>query len=433
MKDKNAVLSDVIKGYRGISYKPWQLKSTVDNDTAILLRSNNIKDGRLNFNDVQYVPKSIVDENQTLKKGDLVVCMSNGSKDLVGKNATFNIDSNFTFTIGAFCSVFKPKSGATIEYVRHLFSDNNYKKHIDLILAGSAINNLRNTQIEELKCYIPDYPIQQKIAKILSTIDGQIEKTEAIIAKYQAVKQGMLQDLFTRGIDITTGKLRPKYEDAPELYKDSPLGMIPREWEVVRLENSGIEILDGDRGANYPNQDDFNDFGYCLFLSATNVTKDGFKFDTVQFISEGKDNKLGNGKLKRGDIIVTTRGTVGNVVFYDSQVSYDNIRINSGMIILRNSNSNINIQFLFHYAKDFLFEIEYKKSLSGSAQPQLPIKELKSFPVIIMKGQEQNDIARKIDSLKSKIKNEQLFLSKSLLLKQGLMSDLLSGKVEVTE
>ncbi len=408
MKDKNAVLSDVIKGYRGVSYKPWQLKSTVDNDTAILLRSNNIKDGRLNFNDVQYVPKSIVDENQTLKKGDLVVCMSNGSKDLVGKNATFNLDSNFTFTIGAFCSVFKPKAGATIEYVRHLFSDNNYQKHIDLILAGSAINNLRNTQIEELKCYIPDYPIQQKIAKILSTIDGQIEKTEGIIAKYQAVKQGMLQDLFTRGIDVTTGELRPKYEDAPELYKNSPLGMIPKEWKVVRLYDT-VTVLDSMRIPIKQEDRDFMQKVYPYYGASGIIDHvNDYLFDD-ELILLGED----------GENVISRNLPLAFIV-------KGKIWVNNHAHVFK-PNGELIIELLVEQLEKF----NYSTYVSGSAQPKITQDHLKKISVFVPHKIEQNRIIDSISSTNKTIEDEQMVLDKLYKLKQGLMSDLLSGKVEV--
>ena len=80
----------------------------------------------------------------------------------------------------------------------------------------------------------PPLPEQRKIAKILTTVDNLIEKTEALIAKYQSVKQGLMQDLFTRGLD-QHGHLRPPYAEAPELYNKSELGWIPREWEVEQM------------------------------------------------------------------------------------------------------------------------------------------------------------------------------------------------------
>ena len=72
------------------------------------------------------------------------------------------------------------------------------------------------------------------------------------------------------------------------------------------------EIIDGDRGKNYPKQEEFLDIGFCLFLNAKNVTSAGFSFENCMYITEEKDTLLRNGKLKRGDVVLTTRGTIGN-------------------------------------------------------------------------------------------------------------------------
>ena len=82
------------------------------------------------------------------------------------------------------------------------------------------------------------------------------------------------------------------------------------EYELGQI---NIEVIDGDRGKNYPHQDELLKEGSCVFLSANNVTSSGFKFDSVVFITEEKDKILRNGKLVRNDIVITTRGTVGNV------------------------------------------------------------------------------------------------------------------------
>jgi type I restriction enzyme, S subunit len=81
---------------------------------------------------------------------------------------------------------------------------------------------------------------------------------------------------------------------------------------VVSMAQAPIEIIDGDRGTNYPKQTDFKAVGHCLFLNAGNVTDKGFNFDDCMFISEEKDAALRKGKLQREDIVLTTRGTVGN-------------------------------------------------------------------------------------------------------------------------
>lgn len=106
-------------------------------------------------------------------------------------------------------------------------------------------------------------------------------------------------------------------------------------WTVETLDEAPVKIIDGDRGKNYPTQNELLDEGYCLFLSATNVTKDGFAFDKCQFITEQKDHALRKGRVQRNDVILTTRGTLGNVAFYSEAVPFDHMRINSGMVTIQ--------------------------------------------------------------------------------------------------
>ena len=295
---------------------------------------------------------------------------------------------------------------------------------------GTSINGILRDDLENLEVDIPSLPHQRKIAKILSTVDEQIEQTEALIAKYQSMKKGMMQDLFSRGVD-KNGKLRPSYETASNLYKSSELGMIPKEWEIKTVANSEVLIIDGDRGVHYPHEDEFSSDGYCIFLSATNVTKDGFRFDTIQFITKDKDELLRKGKLQKFDIVVTTRGTVGNVAFYNDTIKYENIRINSGMVILRNQGKDLQNAFLYYSIKEWLLPVAQRKTASGSAQPQFPIKDLEKMYLIKPKLFEQKIIAEKIHSITLVIENEKEWLSKLKQQKQGLMQDLLTGNLPV--
>ncbi len=97
----------------------------------------------------------------------------------------------------------------------------------------------------------------------------------------------------------------------------------------------GVDIIDGDRGKAYPNRSQLRPSGFCLFLNAKNVTARGFRFEDCEFIDKETDGLLRKGKLSRGDVVLTTRGTLGNAAFYDAGVPYADVRINSGMVILR--------------------------------------------------------------------------------------------------
>lgn len=106
-------------------------------------------------------------------------------------------------------------------------------------------------------------------------------------------------------------------------------------WPLVKFADAPLDIIDGDRGKNYPKQNEFHHEGFCLFLNTGNVTSNGFDFNSCQFITEDKDNVLRKGKLARNDIVMTTRGTIGNVAYFHNGVEFEHIRLNSGMVILR--------------------------------------------------------------------------------------------------
>ncbi|WP_336240834.1 restriction endonuclease subunit S [Citrobacter werkmanii] len=169
------------------------------------------------------------------------------------------------------------------------------------------------------------------------------------------------------------------------------------------LENAGIQLIDGDRGKNYPKHNDFMENGYCLFLSAKNVTKSGFQFQETAFINEIKDSQLRAGKLSYGDIILTTRGTVGNVAYYDSSNPYKNIRINSGMIIIRADEKLWNPKFLYFILTSGFLQEQIINLISGSAVPQLPARDIKKFILPVIGRNIQDKIANIISAFSDKI------------------------------
>ncbi|MEH6386723.1 MULTISPECIES: restriction endonuclease subunit S [Pseudomonas] len=164
-----------------------------------------------------------------------------------------------------------------------------------------------------------------------------------------------------------------------------------------------MEILDGDRGKNYPNRKEFTTTGYCLFLNTGNVTKDGFKFDDMDFVSKERDEALRKGKLKREDLVLTTRGTVGNVAYYSRRVPFDHVRINSGMVIIRPDQDRLSPKFLYLFLRSKVFENQVESLRTGSAQPQLPIRDLKKVTISLPELGQQEHIAHILGTLDDKI------------------------------
>ena len=140
-----------------------------------------------------------------------------------------------------------------------------------------------------------------------------------------------------------------------------------------------VDFIDGDRGKNYPTFDEFTSTGYCLFLNASNVTSTGFNFDNCMFVSEEKDKLMNKGHLSPYDIVLTSRGTLGNVALYDKHIKYENVRINSGMLIIRPKTKRLSPYFIYVLLKSSYMKAAIERFKSGSAQPQLPIKDLQKI------------------------------------------------------
>lgn len=209
-------LGEYVDCVRGVSYNGSNdVFVSESNQTIRLLRSNNIQDAKFDSNDVQYIRRDIVRDNQILKKFDIIICMANGSKQLVGKNCIFTEELNERYTFGAFMSCLRAtKSDTNMNYIFELLNSTQYWNNISLLLSGSSINNLRPDDILEMEFEIPSIAEQTAIASLLSDMDNEIEALEQKLAKTRQLKQGMMQQLLTGKIrlmeketitDITAG------------------------------------------------------------------------------------------------------------------------------------------------------------------------------------------------------------------------------------
>lgn len=395
---QRGTIGELANGYRGVTYSAGQLREFKAHDTVTLLRSNNISGGQLNVKDVQIVSERIVSDDQFLTPGDIAVCMSNGSKALVGKSAQLVTASDERFTVGAFCSVFRPQASVNSRFVAYVFQSISFRSNLDLALAGTAINNLRNAQVEAFACEIPPYEEQSKIAQILDTLDTAIRETEALIDKLKAVKQGLRHDLLTRGIDAS-GQLRPPQIEAPQLYKDSPLGWIPREWALTHLGKvaalqRGYDIVEAKLAP-----------GPFPVISSSGVV--GYHNTST---SSGPN------------VVVGRKGSIGTVHYAETDIwAHDT------SLFVTNFFGN-RAKFVFYLLR--YLNLEQYGTKSGS--PSLNRNDIHPLLVGRPSLDEQTEIVRILDSHKDEISRLEQELDKLIKLKAGLMDDLLTGRVRVT-
>ncbi len=178
---------------RGVSYKPEDLHDSLDDNSVILLRANNIDDGKINFDDVAYVDKSKVSDDQYLLPGDILICASSGSKQLVGKAASVSFDKPCTF--GAFCKVVRPNSGLE-RYLGTYFQSGIYRREISAVAIGANINNIRNEHIDALELPLYSKAESLSIVTRIELLQGIIDKRKTELEKLDELIKARFVEMF---------------------------------------------------------------------------------------------------------------------------------------------------------------------------------------------------------------------------------------------
>lgn len=281
--------------------------------------------------------------------------------------------------------------------------------------------------ISKIKTKIPSPSIQQKIAKILNTADTVIEKTQTAIAKYKAIKQGMLNDLFTRGIDVKTGKLRPKQKDAPELYKESALGWIPKEWDIQKMEK--IAILQG----GFAFSSSFDSTNGVKWMKIANVGFNEIKWNDTSYLPLNFIEQYSEFLLKENDLVIAmTRPIIRKNLKVSTIQKTDlpallNQRV--GRFIVFNKQNVKFVKYLMQYSK-IITQIELE--ILGTDPPNVSSNQINGLDVLKANEDEMHQIGFKLEKIDQKIQTEESYLNKLQQIKLGLMADLLSGKKLVT-
>lgn len=359
------------------------------------------------------------------------------------------------------------------KYLHYALNQTNYRGYAN----GTTRLKLTQSAMRKIPIHLAPFNEQHrivaKIEELFSELDQGIDNLKTAQAQLKVYRQALLKHAFEGKLTAEwRAQNADKLESASALQKSIQQARAERyqqqlsEWEAsgkqgtkpkapkpisplttqeraelpelpegwIELSVEGLfDIEDGDRGEQYPTKSDFSDEGYCLFLNAKNVTKRGFAFQEVSFISEKKDFQLRKGKLKRGDIIFTSRGTLGNIAHYNDSIKYDHIRINSGMFIIRNYDISLTPDFLYFHLNAPIITSQIEKLQSGTAQPQLPIREFKSFRFVIPSKDEQQQIVQELDSKLSEINQLEQTITTALqqaeALRQSILKKAFSGQL----
>ncbi|MFW3546579.1 restriction endonuclease subunit S [Staphylococcus caprae] len=269
---------------------------------------------------------------------------------------------------------------------------------------GSQVN-LNSDLVKSQNIYIPkSYEEQEKMGIFFNKLDQHIELEKQKLALFEQQKKGYMQKIFSQELCFT--KLSSSNTQKCLKIKDL------------------FNIIDGDRGKNYPNEKDFYNQGYTLFLDTGNVTKKGFSFTKNRFINKEKDDLLRNGKLELNDFVITSRGTLGNIGFYsqDIHLQYSNMRINSAMLILRPIDKMFDYSYLYFLLRDDAINTFMKHYRVGSAQPHITKKDFGNMKINVTTDiNEQKKIANFLERIDRLVINQGNKVETLKRRKQGLL------------
>lgn len=357
-----------------------------------------------------------------LEKGDIIITKDSETPEDIGV-ASVVTESIENLVCGYHLAILKPNSiEISSEFLMHLLHLPKVQQQFYRVASGSTRYGLTKGVIESLKLEIPkEKPQQTKIAQILTTIDNVIEKTEAAIAKYEAIKQGMMHDLFTRGIGAD-GQLRPSYADAPELYKESGLGWIPKEWEV-----SSIYEFSELKSGGTPSRKVSEYWGGTInWVKTGEINYSRIERTEERITNKGVENSAAT-IFPKGTLLMAIYGegkTRGRVAILGVPAATNQACL--GFMI---DEEKVDLDFLYY---SLWAEYQNLREISNEGSQKNLSKDLVgNFVIKYPKLIEQKEISKKIKSIDNKIKKEFLILSKQTQLKQGLMQDLLTGKVPV--
>ena len=377
---------------------PWVTPTDITATTGrLLLKSQeNITERGLKSCSAMLLPKGTLLMTSRATLGEIRialgdVCTNQGFKSLVPINGT---DGEFL-------------------YYQMLQNRDRYRS----LGIGSTFLEGTKRDPERFEIIVAPRKEQRRIAEILSTIDQAIEQTEALIKKTQQIKAGLMHDLFTRGV-LPNGQLRPPREQAPELYKESPLGWVPKEWESkwmrdISCVNQGLQIAISNRYKT----PGLNRYRYITIQYLNNIKSESDTF----FIEENNLSVICNEQ----DILLVRTGNTGQLITGVVGVFHNNF------FKIVYDRTKLKRDYLTHFIRWEEIQKLIMNYAGTTTIPDLKHKDFYKLPVHIPAINEQNSILEMLYSIDEDIVLNNVFMLKLMKKKYGLMHDLLSGRVQV--
>ncbi|CED71260.1 type I restriction-modification system, DNA specificity domain [Aliivibrio wodanis] len=383
------------------------------------IRVTDFKNGSIDQRDLRYVSECIRDQikRYVISSNDLYISIA-GTLGLVGE-VPKKLDGAL-LTENAAKIIFNSSQLTDKVFFKYYLNSIEAQEQFNQSKGtGGGVPKLALFRIEDTLVLVPPLPEQQKIAAILTSVDEVIENTQAQINKLKDLKTGMMQELLTRGVGVD-GKRHTEF-------KDSPVGRIPKGWEVVKLDNVATIQTGAAKSSKLT-----GDLIELPYLRVANVQDGYLNLAEIKKIMIPR-NKSERFLLQNNDVLVNEGGDfdkLGRGSIWHSQITP--CAHQNHVFVVRTDSKKLSPMFFNHISGS-----EYgKKYYMGCAKQTTNLAsinstQLKQFPVLLPSLEEQDSICEVLDSVDQTIAKNQVKLAQNRNLKKALMQDLLTGKVRV--
>jgi type I restriction enzyme S subunit len=442
-------LGESIRITKGITYASSDYAKGDDGEIFLTIKCF-AKGGGFNSEGIKYY-KGTYTTDQEVKPGDLLIAKTDLTRDgdIVGSPMVApDFGGERKVLPSMDLSVLRPiDDQIDLRFLFYRMMLGDARRYMWAHSAGSTVLHLEAKALPKLAFSSPPPSQQRRIATILTTLDEVIEATEKLVEKHQQIKAGLMHDLFTRGLwtrpelargdhkgtpaeaTAQEGQLRPTPEEAPGLYQDSPIGPIPKAWKPGLLSDY-LDPINGIKPGPFGSsltKDIFTSSGFRVY-GQEQVISGNLEIGDY-YISPHKFAEMRAFEVLEGDVLLSLVGTVGCVLIVEAP--FEPGIINPRLLRLRPLLGNASPYFVRYLLLTDGLRKQIDSLAGGGTMPVINGKIIRRLRIPMISPEEQKLIVTRIESLEQSVATETTHLAKLRQQKQGLMHDLLTGRVRV--
>ncbi|MDM0833470.1 restriction endonuclease subunit S [Clostridium perfringens] len=387
-------------GWRGLTAEEYTNKG------PLLIAGKHIKGSSILWDECDHISKERYEESSEIKliNNDIIM-----TKDGTIGRVAFIDKLPYEATINGTMMLIRPNNEFYSKYLYFYFQGNQFQSIVREKISGSSVPHIFQRDLVNLKVPVPTLEEQKKIAKILSTVDKQMENIEKLIQKNQELKKGLMQQLLTKGIGHTE-------------FKKTELGYIPKEWEIKKLK----EISEVN-----PRKDILEDYKLVSFIGMEDIDSDGELINKK--VREYVSVKKGYTAFRENDVLLAKiTPCFENGKRFLARGLENKIGFGSTEFHVLRASEKINSYYLYYIINSYKFKTLAENNMIGSAgQKRVPTDFIKEYELIVPTKEEQEKIVSILSNIDKKVKQYKNKKYKLEILKKGLMQKLLTGAIKV--